>query len=453
MPNKASLRFGFLLGPLFIAGLMALASLTPTTHASVIDVDTTVDDVTVNGNCTLREAIIAANTDTAVDGCSAGSGHDIITLPPGTYTLTLAGAGEDGAQTGDLDLTADVTINGAGLAQTIIDGSSLDRVFDVHNQAAVTINGVTIRNGSAATGGGVNVNNGGNLTLNHSRVTGNTASNSGGGIFVSGLLAVNHSRVDANSAGNGGGGGLFISFNSEPVIIKHSEISGNNTGASGGGIFTYGQLILINSTLSGNSAGHDGGGLLVLESPAVALYNVTISGNTADADGDGQGDGGGLRVLGGLSAVNSLIGGNHDNSGAGNQFPDCAGTLTSQGYNLVANVSGCNIVGDATGNLLGVDPLLGPLQNNGGPTLTHALLDGSPAIDAGNPGGCRDHNGNLLTTDQRGFARPAAGSTLCDIGAYEAGATDTPTPTPTATAAPTITPTPSNWNYLPLIRK
>jgi hypothetical protein len=119
----------------------------------------------------------------------------------------------------------------------------------------------------------------------------------------------------------------------------------------------------------------------------------------------------------------------------------------------VANVSGCNIVGDATGNLLGVDPLLGPLQNNGGPTLTHALLGGSPAIAAGNPGGCRDQNGNLLTTDQRGFARPAAGSPFCDIGAYEAGAAATPTPTPTVTAVPTITPTPSSWNYLPVILK
>jgi predicted outer membrane repeat protein len=401
----------------------------------------------------LREAIIAANTDTAVDGCAAGSGHDIITLPPGTYTLTLAGTGEDGAQTGDLDLTASVTINGAGLAQTIIDGNGLDRVFDVHNQATVTINGMTIRNGSAPTGGGVNVNNGGDLTLSHSRVTSNTATSSGGGIFVSGLLTLNHSRVDVNSTGNGGGGGLFISFNTNPAIISHSEISGNSTAASGGGIFTYGQLILVNSTLSGNSAGHDGGGLLLLESPAVALYNVTISGNMADADGDGQGDGGGLRILGGLSAANTLVGGNSDNSGAGNQFHDCAGTLTSQGYNLVANVSGCNIVGDTTGNLVGVDPLLGPLQNNGGPTLSHALLDGSPAIDAGNPDGCRDHNGNLLTTDQRGFARPAAGSPFCDIGAYEAGAADAPTPTPTATAVPIITPTPSSWNYLPVILK
>jgi CSLREA domain-containing protein len=258
MPNIASLRIGFLLGPLFIAVLVALASLTSTTHANVINVNTTVDDVTVNGNCTLREAIIAANTDTAVDGCDAGSGDDVITLPSGTYTLTLAGAGEDGALTGDLDLTANVTINGGGLANTIIDGNSLDRVFDVHNQAVVTINGMTIRNGSAPTGGGVNVNNGGDLTLSHSRVTSNTANSSGGGIFVSGLLTLNHSRVDVNSTGNGGGGGLFISFNTDPAIISHSEISGNSTAASGGGIFTYGQLILVNSTLSGNSARESG---------------------------------------------------------------------------------------------------------------------------------------------------------------------------------------------------
>jgi hypothetical protein len=91
---------------------------------------------------------------------------------------------------------------------------------------------------------------------------------------------------------------------------------------------------------------------------------------------------------------------------------ECAGMINSVGNNLMT-IADCTVAGSAP--ILG-DAILGPLQNNGGPTQTHALLSGSPAIDAGNPGGCRDEFGALLTTDQRGFPRRAAG---CDIGAFE----------------------------------
>jgi hypothetical protein len=97
---------------------------------------------------------------------------------------------------------------------------------------------------------------------------------------------------------------------------------------------------------------------------------------------------------------------------------DCGGTLTSQGYNLIQDTSHCTIAGNANGNIVGVDPHLGPLQDNGGATNTQALLPGSPAIGAGNPHGCVDANGNALLTDQRGAPRPAGAR--CDTGAYEA---------------------------------
>lgn len=451
MDKKAFLRPRFLLTLLFVAGLSALVALAPIVRADTITVTTTADDVVVNGNCTLREAVIAANTDTAVDACAAGNGDDFITLPPGTYVLTIAGAEEEAAQTGDLDLTGMLTLNGAGLNDTVIDGSGLDRVFDVQSNAAVHISAVTIRNGNATFGGGVRVGINSQLILSNSRVTGNSATIGGGGIHTDSGLTLSNSRVDGNDAGSAGGGGILISFGFVPVIISHSEISGNSAETSGGGIFNSGTLTLANSTLSGNSADRDGGGLFAVESPNTQLYNVTVSANTADADGDGVGDGGGIRPVGSLNATHTLIGGNNDNSSSGNHYPDCAGTLNSQGYNLVANVTGCNMTGDSTGNLLGVDPALGALQNNGGDTFTHALLAGSPAIDAGNPSGCRDQDGNLLTTDQRGFPRPGGSSTLCDIGAYEAGSADTPTPTPTTTAVPTVTVTPDQWNYLPII--
>jgi CSLREA domain-containing protein len=442
--NKTKLlRLFFLLFMLGIGGVTAV--LIPTVSANTITVTTTADEVNNDGDCSLREAVLAANGDTAVDACAAGSGDDIITLPPGTYTLSLVGSGEDDAQTGDLDLTANVTIIGAGQGNTIIDGVSADRVFDIHQDVEAHIVGVTVQNGSATSGGGIYVSGG--LTLRDSRVTANTTTGVGGGIFVGGTLTVTHSRIDGNQAN--GGGGVFVSF--LPTTITDSEISGNSVTGGGGGVYSSGSLDLVNSTLSGNEANGSGGGLFVVESNDIRLYNVTISANTADADGDGNGDGGGVRVFGSISIANTLIGGNMD--GGGDVRPDCSGVLVSEGYNLIGNVTGCTINGDATGNLISVDPLLGPLQNNGGTTLTHALLGGSPAINAGNPGGCYDETGAALTTDQRGFARPASGSPLCDMGAYEAGADDDATPTPTATAVVTPTATPEHSNYLPIINK
>ncbi|MBK8902909.1 MAG: CSLREA domain-containing protein [Anaerolineaceae bacterium] len=446
MNAKNVFHLGLLLFLLVVGGLGVTAVLTPLVHADTITVTTTDDEVNNDGDCSLREAVLAANGDTAVDNCSAGSGADVITLPPGTYTLSLAGAGENAAQTGDLDLTANVTINGGGINNSIIDGADLDRIFEVHGGAQVTVNDLTIRNGSASTGGGVYVT--GVLTLSDSRVTASTATGSGGGIFASGIVTVTHSRIDGNQAS--GGGGIFVGFS--PTTVINSEISGNTVTGGGGGISSSGSLNVVNSTFSSNSAGGSGGGLYTVESNNNHLYNVTISGNTADSDGNDSGDGGGAFLLGGTTAVNTLIGGNIDSS-PGQQHPDCSGTVTSEGYNLITNVTGCTINGNTTGNLTGVDAILGPLQNNGGATLTQALLAGSPAINAGNPGGCRDHTSALLGTDQRGFSRPANGSPLCDIGAYEAGASEAPTPTPTATLVPTIAFTPDHWNYLPLIEK
>lgn len=446
MNAKNLFHLGLLLFLLVIGGVAMTVVFTPLVHADTITVDTTDDDVTNNGNCSLREAILAANGDTAVDACAAGSGADVITLPPGTYTLSLAGSGENAAQTGDLDLTASVTINGGGMNNSVIDGAGLDRIFEVHNGAQVTINDLTVRNGSATSGGGINV--AGTLILSDSRVTDSTSTSFGGGISASGTVTITHSRIDGNQAS--GGGGLFISFS--PMTVLNSEISGNTVTGLGGGIYSSGTLNVVNSTLSGNSAGGGGGGLVTVESNNNHLYNVTISGNTADSDSDNNGDGGGGLLVGATTAVNILVSGNTDSS-PGQKHPDCSGTLNSQGYNLITNVTGCTVNGDTTGNLTGVDPVLGPLQNNGGATLTHALLAGSPAINAANPGGCRDHNDLLLGTDQRGFSRPANGSPLCDMGAYEAGASEAPTPTPTATLVPTIVFTPNHWNYLPLIQK
>jgi hypothetical protein len=196
----------------------------------------------------------------------------------------------------------------------------------------------------------------------------------------------------------------------------------------------------------------------------VGLYNTTIAYNVSGGafifGAGNSAPGGGIENSAGtVNLRNTIVATNTLETNLNALVPnDCDGTLTSQGYNLIQTASGCTLSGNTTGNVPGLDPKLGALANNGGPTLTDALLAGSPAIDAGNPAGCTDPRGATLTTDQRGFPRTVGADTVCDIGAYEYGAmAPTPTPTnpppPTATGTPTPTPSaPSGRKlYLPLI--
>lgn len=446
-------------------------------HAATIEVNTTADDVTENGNCTLREAIIAANTNKTVDGCNAGIGVDTVVLPAGNYKLSLAGSGEDLAQTGDLDITQGLQLSGAGRIATIIDANGLDRVFEVM-AGNVHLNGVTITGGNSGSesGGGIFVGNGSltmvNGTVANNRTGGDTFH--GGGIYFSGdTLTLSVMQIEDNTA-TGVGGGLYVDYNTEwtmassrvenntasgdaginnrgTATIRNSLISGNTaTGATdgGGGMTSSGELTLVNSTISGNSAPQSGGGLVVGSGSTASLYNVTITNNTADADSNGNGDGGGIRIASGtVKFQNTIIAGNFDKSSVVSH-PDCSGTFESLGYNLVQNTTGCTITGDTTGNKTGVNPKLEPLASNGGSTMTHALPAGSPAIDGGNPAGCSEGKNTSLTVDQRGYARPIDGdgnrTTICDMGAFEylspGVPTQTPSPTATATATKTATP-------------
>jgi hypothetical protein len=206
------------------------------------------------------------------------------------------------------------------------------------------------------------------------------------------------------------------------MIILESLIDGNDALSNGGGISNAGQLSMINSTVSGNTSEEHGGGIYNSWLGTAELSSVTITENTADVDADGSGDGGGVYEHGGAFTMRgTLIAANVDPT----SDPDCYGTLTSDGYNLIGSISSnCTIAGDTTGNITGLPALLGPLDDNDGPTYTHALLPGSPAIDAGRPLGCIDHTSVPIAVDQRGWIRPIDsdldGSPLCDIGAYEA---------------------------------
>ena len=416
--------------------------------------------------CTLRAAIMEAN---------ALAGADAIDLPAGTYILSIAGTGEDAAFTGDLDITDDLTITGDGQATTIIDGGALDRVFHIDPNAAgimVEITGLTIDGGFVGSGAGLL--NEATLTLNSTTVSGNSSSGKGGGIFNKGTLELHTSTIrDNSSPGSGGGifnegtlelyastisdnsssgsGGGISNFFGGTVTLNGSTVSGNSSFFDGGGLLNEGSVVLNSSTVSGNSTSSfgDGGGInadrgtVVLNSStvsgnssgsgggifkdfggSVSLSNSTVSGNTATA-------GGGIFIFGHIGTLtlnNSTVSDNTATAGGGifndfstatlkntivanNTSGDCSGTITSAGHNLIEDTSGCTIVGDTTGNITGSDPLLGPLADNGGPTLTHALLPGSPAIDAVPGADC------TLATDQRGVARPQGPA--CDIGAFE----------------------------------
>jgi len=351
----------------FCSSTSRVEALEDRTLLSTFSVNSTADTVDADpgdgvaqdsgGATTLRAAIMEAN---------ALGGDDTINLPAGTYTLSIAGSGEDAAATGDLDITDDLTISGAGANTTIIDADSIDRGFHVLGDAAVEISGLTITGGSSDGGSGIYFIAGTSLTVNASVIRDNITSSSGGGI--------------------GGDGDL---------VITASTISGNqNTsgGSSGGGIsFATGTASITNTTISGNTAAYYGGGMSVGPNASVTLQNVTLVGNSRH---NSFGEGGGIRIhaTASVEVRNSLIANNTNGPG-----PDVKGTVISDGSNLIGDTSDSS--GWVSSDLQNVEPKLGPLQDNGGPTPTHALLTGSPAIDAGN-------SATAAAVDQRGIARP-----------------------------------------------
>ena len=299
----------------------------------------------------------------------------------------------------------------------------------IYNNGTLTLTNSTVFNNGtlgngAAVGGGIF--NAGTLTLINSSVTMNSAVlASGGGVYnaSSGVLTVLNSTVRENGS-SGFGGGAFYNDSGGSLTIANSTVSDNFTTFIGGGIHNVGTLTLSNSTISGNSAFNEGGG--ILNNGTARLFNSTIANNRSDDKFKPTGSPGAgvFNQTGATFNFQNTILANNQVGSNPNNIRDCAGTLTSQGYNLIRipPPGECNVA-PMTGDLFFSDPQLGPLQDNGGPTQTHALLAGSLAIDAGIPGGCRDQFSALLTTDQRGFPRPSDGNndglTRCDIGAFE----------------------------------
>jgi predicted outer membrane repeat protein len=325
-----------------------------------------------------------AHLRTELDAC------DTITFTcSGTITLTAT-----------IDITANTTIDGSG-QNVIISGNHAVEVFNANAGVTLSLNKLTIADGKAASdfpsGYGGGIHNSGTLVVNYSTLSGNGDSYNGGGIYSTGTLTVSNSIFSGNGSGTHHGGAIY---SGGTATVSNSTFSGNSASSLGAGIFNFGSMIVSNSTFSGNTTFGFGGGLFNTDTGTAEVINSTFSGNSAGASGRG----GGICNNQSSSAIilrNTIIA----NSPAGG---NCSDLITDGGGNLSYP--------DATCPGINSNPMLGPLQNNGGPTQTIALRPGSAAVDAANDAICASPSVNNL--DQRGMTRPEGPH--CDIGAYEA---------------------------------
>ena len=384
-------------------------------------------------NCTLREAITAANTNAGI-----------------TDTITFSVTGTINLSANLPAISDNITITGPGTANLVIDGANSYRPFAINSSVSASINALTIRNGYTTTSGG-GIYNLGQLTISDMAIEDSRALNGGGGLHTTSSVTINNVTFDGNSASYGGaisvmGGGS--------ITVTGSRFIGNSaTGGSGGGIFNGATVSVTETTFTGNSASAGGGGMHTAPGATstvtkstfngnTALYggalnnggtltagNITVSGNTVTQGGggihnggtanlynatfwgNGAGGGGAVYSSGATAVVtltNTILA---DSASPENCVVQGGGTVTDGGYNL-SDDGTCGLSGDNT------EPLLNTtLADNGGPTFTHALLANSPALGAGNLLVCAAAPVNGV--DQRGNARPDPAGESCDIGAFE----------------------------------
>lgn len=458
-------RISATLGSLLFSTLIAAAP----ALAATITVDTLADELSANGNCSLREAMQAANTNAAVDACTAGAaGLDTVVLPAGvnplSVTITVSDAvivrGAGRAST-TINRGATNAFNGPGVAGATLTLEDLSVVGSINTGGAQdivvtrvdfsgvigtminTLNGSITITDATLSGGGVN-SSGGSVTVSDTTITGggvNTATGAialtdtavsgddvnsstgsitltrstvtGGGVnSSSGPLTLTDSAV-MNSPSNG------VGTDSGTINLTRSLVSGSD---SRGITSSSGAISLVNSTVSGNDGGIYGG------SSTITLDAVTVTLNDVDGEGSGIDTSSGT-----ISMTHTIVAGHSQ---------DCDVAATTAQYSMDSDGS-CGLAG--ADNLSNANPLLGPLANNGGPTLTHLPQAGSPAIDSGSNGLCQ-------AVDQRGVARPIDGNgdatATCDRGAVEAGAGRPPPPPPPSTVQPV--PTLSDWALIAL---
>ena len=397
------------------------------------------NDGTCDSDCSLREAIGASNANPGA-----------VLIPAGTYTLAIGGATEDDNNSGDLDARSGMGIYGAGMTQTIIDANHIDRVLqlDSHGDGSATfaVGDLTLQNGNASVAG-PNLRDqwGGGLLLSalyglgldyvgleRVAVLSNYAYQPGGGLDIEAPGTIRDSVVANNTAAQNGGGGLsFLLDPSRDLEVSGSTFSGNaaNGSGNGGGIVAQGSLLLSNSTVSGNRSAYYGGGIATQGNSRLTMASSTVVFNGALLDNAfATGVGGGVHLDSYNGSTSSIVDSIIADNAVGNPSdePDCglANAALTSSYNLVPFPNNCAFTG--SGDVTGVDAGVSTaLAYNGGLTPTHALTTGSPALDTGDPAGCKDAHGLTLATDQRGTGFPRVVGAACDKGALES-----PTVTP-----------------------
>ncbi|MEM8639823.1 MAG: CHAT domain-containing protein [Cyanobacteria bacterium P01_G01_bin.54] len=369
-------------------------------------------------------------------------------------TITKNSAGSRGGGIHHPDASGSVTL----INSTLTQNTAGDNGGGINSDGAVSMTNSTLAGNVAGDdGGGINAD--GAVTLYQSTVSGNSANLNGGGIQASDTVTLSNAVVVGNIAGNNGGG----IFGQSDVTLDHATISGNHSGSNGGGVFSLGAVTSLNATLSDNVAASVGGGLASLG--AINLTQSTVSGNSAAIAGGGilgfggdirlanttlsgnhtAGKGGGLYSLGNVALTNATIAFNTATTGQGGgvyisgtqnntiantiianntaaAHPDISANFSTSTarYSLITDttgITGLALANGVNGNIINQDPLLGPLQNNGGSTATHALQLMSPAINAGKNALALAANGIPLTIDQMGQLRII--DDIVDIGAYE----------------------------------
>ena len=385
---------GFLIGLLGLTVVAVPAPVEAGGPGTDIVVTTFDDELNLDGECSLREAVISANSDAPVDACVAGDGHDVIRLPSGIHQLSIPGAGEDLGLTGDLDVTESLGVSVVGVGAggwATIDGGGLDRIFDVHPAARLwSFAWLVLRNGDAGAeaGGAIRVGDG-------------TCDENGFPENFSSLIPV---LVEGNRAARGGG----LDFGSCRLSsIRFASIVDNHATGEGGAISARAgtALSVETSTISGNSAGVAGGGLWVdpdseptLGFSAITLEYATVAENTAP-------EGGGIWSSASVQVESSIV--------AMNEGGNCAGGTSAGGMSDDDTCVGAHV--DSAGLL--------PLTRVGN-AVVHPLADDSPAIELA--GGPRASNGwcsSMSSGDQLGTPRPldgdGDGTAHCDMGAIE----------------------------------
>ena len=341
----------------------------------------------LNGvDCLLIDAINAANSDAASGTCPAGSGADTITLLQDVMLNAVDNADYANYGANGLpQINSVITIQGGHHTISRAANAPAFRFFDVVSGGVLTLNDLTLSNGDVTPDGrwGGAIHNYGTVTIHQSTLSGNIAG-SGGAIYNAGTLTVNQSTISGNVSTRNGGGIL----NDGTLTVRNSTISGNSAGSNGGGLFNRRTATVTNSTISANSATNKGGAIYNGWNSTLTLARSLLSGNSA-ADGaelynEPEKD----RIPAGIvNSNNGNLFGQNDNAGTSGFTPTASDLVPS----------------------VGLSAILASLADNSGGTQTHALVAGSPAIDAAGDSG--------LATDQRGITRPQGAAD--DIGAFE----------------------------------